>query len=192
MKKIITILILIFSLQTPSQADDIRDFQIEGMSIGDNLFDYITKEELKNKKKAYYKNKKYIAILIYKPTFETYEMVQIVYKNIDKKIHNLDGIFYYKKNFKDCLKKKDEIVADIIKIFPESKKKEKGKIKHDADKSGKSVFFPYDFEFKSGASARVICYDWSEEKTKNNNWPDSLAVTINSEEFTNFLKNQPY
>ena len=117
MKKIITILILIFSLQTPSQADDIRDFQIEGMSIGDNLFDYITKEELKNKKKAYYKNKKYIAILIYKPTFETYEMVQIVYKNIDKKIHNLDGIFYYKKNFKDCLKKKDEIVADIIKIF---------------------------------------------------------------------------
>jgi len=45
MKKILAILILIFILQTPSQADDIRDFQIEGMSIGDNLFDYITKEE---------------------------------------------------------------------------------------------------------------------------------------------------
>ena len=106
MKKFLAILVLGLFLITPSWADDIRDFQIEGMSIGDNLFDYITKEELKNKKKAYYKNKKYIAILIYKPTFETYEMVQIVYKNIDKKIHNLDGIFYYKKNFKDCLKKK--------------------------------------------------------------------------------------
>ena len=89
MKKFLVILILILTFQTPSQADDIRDFQIEGMSIGDNLFDYITKEELKNKKKAYYKNKKYIAILIYKPTFETYEMVQIVYKNIDKKIRHL-------------------------------------------------------------------------------------------------------
>ena len=47
MKKLLAILILIFTLQTPSQADDIQDFQIEGISIGDSLLDYMTKDEIK-------------------------------------------------------------------------------------------------------------------------------------------------
>ena len=50
MKKLcIYLFIVLFSLQTPSQADDIRDFEIEGMSIGDSLLDYFTKEYIKNK-----------------------------------------------------------------------------------------------------------------------------------------------
>ena len=34
-------------LQTPSQADDIRDFQIEGMSVGDSLLDYMSTKKIK-------------------------------------------------------------------------------------------------------------------------------------------------
>ena len=49
MKRLLTILILIFTLQTPSQADDIRDFQIEGMSIGDSLLDFFSEEEINKK-----------------------------------------------------------------------------------------------------------------------------------------------
>ena len=57
MKKFLTILILIFSLQTPSQADDIQDFQIEGMSIGDSLLDYMSAEEIEKRKTYFYKSK---------------------------------------------------------------------------------------------------------------------------------------
>ena len=46
MKKFLAILILIFTLQTPSQADDIRDFQIEGVSLKDSLLDYFSEEEI--------------------------------------------------------------------------------------------------------------------------------------------------
>ena len=47
MKKLSTYLLLIFfTFQTPSWADDIRDFQIEGMSIGDSLLDYMTEDEI--------------------------------------------------------------------------------------------------------------------------------------------------
>ena len=42
MKKFLAILVLIFSLQTPSLADDIQDFEIEGMTVGDSLLDYKT------------------------------------------------------------------------------------------------------------------------------------------------------
>ena len=51
MKKLSTYLFLIlFSFQTPSWADDIRDFQIEGMSVGDSLLDYFSEEQIKNQK----------------------------------------------------------------------------------------------------------------------------------------------
>ena len=49
MKKLcIYIFLVLFSFQTPSQADDIKEFQIEGMSIGDSALDYFTKEQIKN------------------------------------------------------------------------------------------------------------------------------------------------
>ena len=49
MKKLsLYLFLLLFTLQTPSQADDIRDFQIEGISVGDSLLDYFSEEEINN------------------------------------------------------------------------------------------------------------------------------------------------
>ena len=56
MKKILAILILILTFQTPSQADDIRDFQIEGMSIGDSLLDFYSEKEIKKNYCFYWYN----------------------------------------------------------------------------------------------------------------------------------------
>ena len=84
MKKFLAILILIFTLPTPSQADDIRDFQIEGMSIGDSLLDYFSEEEIKtNIKKTKFKKKNYIKIVLYKEknkNVKLYDYLQIYIK----------------------------------------------------------------------------------------------------------------
>ena len=56
MRIFLSVLVLIFSLQSWTKADDIRDFQIEGMSIGDSLLDYFDKSIILNNKKDYYKN----------------------------------------------------------------------------------------------------------------------------------------
>ena len=40
MKKLLAIIVLSLCFITSSQADDIRDFQIDGISIGDSLLDY--------------------------------------------------------------------------------------------------------------------------------------------------------
>ena len=60
MKRLLLILILTFSFQTWTKADDIIDFQIEGMSVGDSLLNYMSENEIKNKSTDtfYYKNKK--------------------------------------------------------------------------------------------------------------------------------------
>ena len=46
MNKILLILILSFSFQTLTKADDISDFEIEGMGIGDSLLDFYSKKKI--------------------------------------------------------------------------------------------------------------------------------------------------
>ena len=52
MKKLLGILVLGLFLITPSQADDIRDFQIEGLSIGDSALDFASREAIEAQKKS--------------------------------------------------------------------------------------------------------------------------------------------
>ena len=47
MKKILAILTQISIFQVPSLAVDIRDFKIEGISIGDSALDYFSKDQIK-------------------------------------------------------------------------------------------------------------------------------------------------
>ena len=46
MKRLLLILILTFSFQSLTKADDIKDFQIEGISIGDSALDLFKKNEV--------------------------------------------------------------------------------------------------------------------------------------------------
>ena len=48
MRVFLAVLVLIFSLQSWTKADDIRNFQIEGMSIGDSLLDYFSEDKIKD------------------------------------------------------------------------------------------------------------------------------------------------
>ena len=60
MRGLIAVLVLIFSFQSWTRADDIRDFQIEGMSVGDSLLDYYSEKEInKSRKVTKYKDKTY-------------------------------------------------------------------------------------------------------------------------------------
>ena len=46
MRIFLSFLILIFSFQPWTKADDIRDFEIEGMSLGDSALNFLVKETL--------------------------------------------------------------------------------------------------------------------------------------------------
>ena len=46
MRVLIAVLFLIFSFTSLSNADDVRDFQIEGISIGDSVLDFYTEIEI--------------------------------------------------------------------------------------------------------------------------------------------------
>ena len=85
--------LLLFTLQTPSWADDIRDFQIEGMSIGDSLLDYFSEEVIKKNKVNYYNSEEFVPVYIEDSSkFNNYNGVQFHYKKNDKNFKKTTAI----------------------------------------------------------------------------------------------------
>ena len=85
MKKLSTYLFLIlFSFSAPSFADDIQDFEIEGMTIGNSLLDYMSEKEIKENVGYVYPDKKF-TYSNYNKSSEIYDEVGIEYKSKDKR-----------------------------------------------------------------------------------------------------------
>ena len=79
-----------FSFSAPSFADDISDFQIEGMSIGDSLLDFMDKNKIDKFKKTYhYATKEYYQIS-FPAKSGVYETIGIDLKNNDGKFFNYE------------------------------------------------------------------------------------------------------
>ena len=193
MKKLLGILVLSLYLITPSQADDIQDFQIEGMSIGDSLLDYFSEEEIEKKKGYYPKSKEWVmfATRDVNESFKIFDGFQTHYKNGDKKyiMGSIDGHIYYENNnIKDCYKKIDEVVEDISKLFPNAERTKKNTKSHQKDKTGKSKVTSVAFWLKSDDIAVVECSDWSEEINRI----DKLNIKMGSKEFINWINNKAY
>ena len=59
MKKLLSLVVLGFLLSKIVYADNISDFQINGMSLGDSALEYYSKASIDSNKQNWYKGKKY-------------------------------------------------------------------------------------------------------------------------------------
>ena len=194
MKKLSTYLFLLFfSFQTPSWADDISDFEIEGMSVGDSLLDYFSKKEIKdNTNTNYYTNNKYTPVEFFQlSSFKTYDAVGLKYKTDDKKyiIVGISGTLFCEKNIEKCNKKQKEIDLELSNMF-ENARKEVSKDKHDADKSGKSTTSQINYWFKSKEVVSIELIDWSEKITNEKGWTDNVSVLFYTSDFAHWVINK--
>ena len=190
MKKFLAILILIFIFQTPSLADDIRDFQIEGISVGDKILDHVSKKEYSKRKKREYKYKNIFATIVFEnKKYLTYEKVRFHYKLNDKNriIYGVEGQIYFPDKIHECLKKKENIVTEIAPIVSNTKRNNKT-WDHWADKKGKSKVTQINFIFNSGDEASVTMTDWSK---KTGYW-DSLRIGLETKEAIEWVKTKAY
>ena len=189
MRVFIAVLVLIFSLQSLTKADDISDFEIEGMSIGDSALQYVNKEFIEKESYNYPGDDNLFVIFNidkYNNTsfnFEIYNGVHINYKKNDPKfiIHSLRAKIYFNKNIEECYSLKKNIIIELEKELIIIKKYG-GKNKHWTDKSGKSIVDSTFLDVKGGRAV-VQCYDWSEDIEK---W-DNLSVSISAAEYAQWI-----
>jgi len=185
MRVFIAVLVLIFGLQSWTKAEDISDFEIEGMSIGDSLLDYFSEEEFK--KNFPYKNKKWATIAKAVSSFKTYGGFQVHVKANDKRyiIGSIEGMILYEKNIEDCYKKQQDIIYELDNLFKKSKTLEWNG-PHDADPD--SLVKTKQYKLQNGDIIRVTCVDWSVKK----GFTDKLKVGLNSKELMQWIANEAY
>ena len=81
----------------------------------------------------------------------------------------------------------DNIISDLDKNFDYQKKYPKSKDKHRGDKTGKSMFTHVSYKLKEGYIV-ITCYDYSIE----DGGQDHLSVSIDTNDFNDFLVKSPY
>ena len=195
MKKLSTYLFLIlFSFSAPSFADDIQDFEIEGVSIGDSALDYLSKDEIINEieinKPAYnYLTDEFGEVYLF-GKFEIYHHLSFFVKPNDKNyiIYLIRGILEYDDNIKQCYAKQKEIVEEFSLLYKNTRKVEETAV-FPWDPTGKSNVRYTQFTFDSGDAITVSCKEYEKSLKIKNNWKDGLSVAVAKKEVEDWFRN---
>ena len=203
MRIILTLLIIIFSIQSLTKADDIRDFEIEGMSIGDSLLDYYSEDVILNATTTKYPaSSKYFDIHInVEFTSENYDQISALVKSNDKtfKIQSLSGDKYFfinqGKNIDEehlsCLKQKKKISDDFLKILTNASTNEYVHTYSSID-DGQSISDVIDFNFDDGSSIRIYCNKFTIASIKKRNFFNGLSVAITPSVIVDWIDEEAY
>ena len=192
MKKLLAIIILNLCFIIPSQADDVRDFQIEGISIGDELKNHFSNSELSKVTKYKFKSPKYIAYEIMKSdvksgTINFYDNIIIAVNNSNI-IEGIGGMMFFPNNIKDCRLEQSKVKSELQNLFKDYKWNTYKK-KHRGDPTRKSIVYGEDITIDNKYRVVVQCFEW---KNKDLGFTNNLRVTLRTLEYSNFLANEAY
>ena len=156
MKKLFIHLFLIFlSFQTFSFSEDVEDLEINGVSIGESLLDYLSKEEIvkeiKSNKPTYnYLNNDFGEVYL-RLSSDNYDYMSVFVKPNDKNyiIHYVSGTKAYNDKIQQCYQKQKKIVSEFFELFKDTKKQEGGG-EYPWDSTGSSYAKYVQLIFKSG------------------------------------------
>ena len=191
MKKLLGIIVLALLLSFNCLADDIKDFEIEGMSVGDSLLNYMSLEKIKSSKRNYFDDQRKYYVVGLADNLNSYDVVDLYLKTGDKKyiIRTIGGVLDISGS--ECFSKKDEIAKELEIFFPNIVKEEFEK-SHEYDKSNKSkqyqtVFFLKNTKKANDPHIRVECSVWSKEVKKKTGFSDSLNVVAMTTEILDWI-----
>ena len=204
MKKLLVLLFSFFFLSSSYVfADDISDFQIEGISIGDSLLDYMTEEEILKeieRTKDWYSHlkeqNKYASVYL-RGEFLNYDYLGFIIKNSSSNTYvsnknekytilSITGETEYIENFDGCIQKRDEIAEIFSKSFTNADRFQEIR-EIPSDPSGKSIVDQVDFVFDSGNSVMVYCTDYDETIRLKNVWQEGLVVVLMLDEINEWV-----
>ena len=206
MKKLLGIVVLGLLISTSAYTDDIKDLEVESMSIGDSALDYFTESQLENGELDWfnYSYKEYSTSLLSGKGI--YDWFKISYKSDDDNfiIEGLAGILVKKKyNDGKCNKELDTTTLDISELFKNTKQGKKKfykviynprEIFQKPDPSGKSIVTSISFDFKDEGKIILSCYNMDkvtnqiDSPIKDINQFDTFRIDIRSKAFKHYLE----
>jgi len=204
MKKIFFIIISILIFQNLSLADNIKNFQIEGMKLGDSALDYFSESQLEDYEQGWHNFNYNEYATSYMPGKGIYNWFLVSYKNDDNNfiIEGLvGGLEKSNYDIKECNNKMDVTALNISKLFKNTfqERKKSYELTQDAMQTypftGKSVVTSLSFNFIDGAKIILACYEMKKEAKENESFlktvlkqNDSFRIDVRSSAFANHLE----
>ena len=190
MRVFLVVLVLIFSFQSWTKAEDIRDFEIEGMSIGDSLLKFIKKKEIIDNE-IYGPDSKFFEVE-YFGTLSMYDhfTLHVIRNDPNYLIHAIRAINIV-DNKNDCLISKKEIIKEMKKVFT-GKELYEGTQNHYYYKNSKqyiSQFYLGNKNTVESDMSRIECVIMDEKDLEiHGDIVNTLEVIIYTEEFAKWLE----
>ena len=199
MIRLLLILILTFSFQSWTKADDIRDFVIGKFTLDKSLLNYLNKKELINnwmsQKHTYgFTSKKYYKFGFWDADAEPYDSIVIYSRKNDElfKIQSITGIIK-DMNINNCYIEMISVSNEISKLFPSTAKTSNGPFKKKVDPSGDSTEKNINFRFIDGSAAGLSCLDYGAKFSKKNSWAtDHMQIYLDTKNYSNWLTNEAW
>ena len=168
-------------------ADSIKDYELEGMSVGDSLLLYYDEEKIIKAKRYDHTNTSWNNDKMFQLRMSgsgPYDEIMFALKKDDKvyKIYAISGLQKMENNISECYPKLKKITEQFKEEFPNASLKERER-PHSGDKSKKSIVTSSTFFFDNGDFVSASCYDW----TKKMKYWDNFRITITTKEFDDWL-----
>ena len=192
MLKKILIILYFLNFNYLASADQIKNFEIEGMTVGDSLLNYMSKSEIidqiNSENSYHYPNNSFVTITYISDSFEVYDDVGVIIDPNDKDyiIFSLEGTVHHKNT--NCRDQQIKITNDLKEFFDSNTYKfiQSLDLDYIDDDTGESKVHYEDFYFSDESAVRVICWALSKD-FKSKGYIDTLAVAVNSSKFMIFV-----
>jgi len=193
MNRLLLILILTFSFQTLAKADDISDFEIEGISLGDSALDFFSEKQIKDSEYILGTSDKYLNSYFFKEEYENYDAVEFSYLKNDKNyiIKGLSGGITV-TNLNDCKRKYNKI-NDSLKVFFSDSESRYDEGVHPGDVSGKSKYFRTSYQINPNSryfEIETSCIFYKGDAA--NKFSSNAGVTLKTDKMNDWLNNEAY
>jgi len=202
MKKTLLLLSSLFFVNSPAvlaeeftyEEEKLRNFEVLGMSIGDNALDFMPEVDIfyeieEHIKLNKYSNRKepnkFLEITLFRQEDYLYDRASVFIKNTiprDYTIYGLRGTRYYIEDFDACVKRRNQIVEILTDFFPDATTGSGV----DEDNEGIADTFSIGYPAKDRI-IDVFCIDLEETYRLKNNLTEGLTFVVRNKEFSDWL-----
>ena len=174
--------------------NDITDYEINGVSIGQSLLDYLSEDEIfteieKNKPVYNYLTSDFGEVYLTLSSDE-YDRMSVFVKPNDKNfiIHYVSGSIEFPNKKEECYKKQKEIELEMSKLFT-NVEKFNNEATFPWDSTGESKTKYVQLVFETGNAITISCANFSNKAKSEMNMEDALSIEISLKEVEDWFVN---
>ena len=180
------IFLFLFSFSVPSFADDIFEYQIGGISIGDSLLDHFSVEKIESGLKDWYPNNtfSYTAFSDYK--IKEYDNLGFFFKTGDKeyKIYSIAAIKFCKDDIQICYNLQSRMEKEFEKNSSNvNKYNDKIEYPYNENYGTDSIAIQTIYTLDNGDKVIIETKDWATDSK----YTDNVSINIDTKILNDWL-----